>query len=117
HENETSHLVPDDVAAQVLHVGAIELSDEGSLQERITAQDICSINYTSGSTGNPKGVVLTHDNWSFVYVNMLVDRDIKAEDKLAFIGPLTHAAWSYLYAGLLVGATNIVFPGGDTEGL
>ena len=117
HEDETNHLVPDDVAAQVLHVGAIELSDEGSLQGRITAQDVCSINYTSGSTGNPKGVVLTHDNWSFVYVNMLVDRDIKAEDKPAFIGPLTHAAWSYLYAGLLVGATNIVFPGGDTEGL
>lgn len=77
----------------------------------------CSITYTSGSTGRPKGVVLTHANWHYVFVNMLIERAIAADDTLAFIGPLTHAGWSYLYAGLLRGARAAIFPAGDVEAM
>lgn len=79
--------------------------------------DRCSITYTSGSTGRPKGVVLTHANWHHVFVNMLIERRIAADDTLAFIGPLTHAGWSYLYAGLLRGARAAIFPAGDVEAM
>lgn len=81
------------------------------------AMDRCSITYTSGSTGRPKGVVLTHSNWHYVFVNMLIDREIGATDTIAFIGPLTHAGWSYLYAGLLYGARAAVFAAGDVESM
>lgn len=77
----------------------------------------CSITYTSGSTGKPKGVVLTHANWHYVFVNMLVERDIGAADTLAFVGPLTHAGWSYLYSGLLRGARSAIFAAGDVEAM
>lgn len=119
YEDSTRHLVPDTGTTRIMHVDhiACEAGTGRHLLDRIKAEDICSINYTSGSTGSPKGVVLSHRNWSFVYVNMIVDRDIEATDSLAFIGPLTHAAWSYLVAGLLVGATNIVFAGGNTDAL
>jgi acyl-CoA synthetase (AMP-forming)/AMP-acid ligase II len=78
---------------------------------------LCSINYTSGSSGAPKGVMLSHRNWQSVYKNMLIDRDIRGDDRLAHIGPLTHASGAYFTPFLLRGATNVVVPGGALDQL
>jgi acyl-CoA synthetase (AMP-forming)/AMP-acid ligase II len=78
---------------------------------------LCSINYTSGSSGVPKGVMLTHRNWQAVYKNMLIDRDIRGNDRLAHIGPLTHASGAYLTPFLLRGAANVIVPGGMLDRL
>ena len=69
---------------------------------------LCSLNFTSGTTGQPKGVMMSHANWAAVYTNMLVDRDIRADDKFVHIGPLTHASGAYIAPNLLRGAENIL---------
>jgi acyl-CoA synthetase (AMP-forming)/AMP-acid ligase II len=74
--------------------------------------DIASINYTSGSSGRPKGVMLRHRHWLAVTRNMLVDRDIRGSDVLAHIGPLTHASGTYVTPWFLRGATNVIVEGG-----
>lgn len=79
--------------------------------------DLCSINYTSGTSGRPKGVMLSHRNWAAVYRNMLVDRDIRSTDVVAHIGPLTHSSGAYFMPWFLRGATNIIIPGGTVDGL
>ncbi len=79
--------------------------------------DLCSVNYTSGSSGKPKGVMLSHRKWRNVYRNMLVDRDILGSDRLAHVGPLTHASGTYFTPFFMRGATNVIVEGGKIDAL
>ncbi len=87
----------------------------GSSEEpgvEVGPEDLCSLNYTSGTTGRPKGAMLTQGNWIAVSRNMLVDRDIQEDDILAHVGPLTHASGAYFMPYLLRGATSVIVQGG-----
>ena len=54
--------------------------------------DPAAILYTSGTTGRPKGAVLTHGNLTWNSLNTLVDADIVSTDIALVISPLFHAA-------------------------
>lgn len=84
---------------------------------RAGSDDLCSINYTSGTSGRPKGVMLSHRNWIAVYRNMLIDRDIRGDDIIAHIGPLSHASGTYFMPWFLRGATNVIVEDGSIDNL
>jgi acyl-CoA synthetase (AMP-forming)/AMP-acid ligase II len=94
----------------------LEAVDRARL-ERAALDDLSSINYTSGTSGRPKGAMLTHRNWAAVYRNMLIDRDIRGDDVVAHIGPLTHASGTYFVPWFLRGGSNIIVEGGSVDGL
>lgn len=48
--------------------------------------------YTSGTTGRPKGAVLTHDNSIWNAVNMVVEGGFRHEDRCIVVPPLYHSA-------------------------
>lgn len=81
------------------------------------AEALASINYTSGTSGKPKGVMLTHRNWSALTRNMLVDRDMRESDVVGHVGPLTHASGTYFVPWFLRGACNVIVEGGTVDGL
>ncbi|MGQ7298146.1 acyl-CoA synthetase [Quadrisphaera sp. KR29] len=48
--------------------------------------------YTSGTTGRPKGAVLTHGNLTWNALNVLVDYDLTSADRALMVSPLFHVA-------------------------
>lgn len=50
----------------------------------------CFIMYTSGTTGYPKGVVLTHDTVLFAVLNPIVDLDLCSDEVSLIAAPLFH---------------------------
>ncbi|WP_209121241.1 class I adenylate-forming enzyme family protein [Alkalihalobacillus sp. BA299] len=87
-------------------------SHQEPIQNTTNENDLCSINYTSGTTGKAKGVMLSQRNWIEVYKNMLINRDIRSNDHLLHLGPLTHASGAYFMPFFLKGAQNIIIPNG-----
>ncbi|GAA1886733.1 long-chain fatty acid--CoA ligase [Streptomyces durmitorensis] len=67
-------------------------SVEDPLDEAVGADDVCLLMYTSGTTGRPKGAMLTHANLTWNAVNVLVDADLTADTVALVSAPLFHAA-------------------------
>ncbi|MCX2746843.1 long-chain-fatty-acid--CoA ligase [Arthrobacter sp. MI7-26] len=77
-----------------------------------------SVCYTSGTTGNPKGVVYSHRSlWLHAMALLQADATaISENDTILPLVPFFHAnAWDLGYAAVAAGA-NLVLPGSDNSG-
>jgi len=79
--------------------------------------DVVSVNYTSGSTGIPKGVMHTHESWLAAAAFTRDEVGLSLEDKILIPLPLHHAyAFRQILAYLLAGGS-IVLAADVYEGL
>ncbi|MET8204777.1 long-chain fatty acid--CoA ligase [Streptomyces sp. NPDC005373] len=62
------------------------------IDEQVGPDDVGIIMYTSGTTGRPKGAMLTHGNLTWNAVNVLVDQDLIADEIALVAAPLFHTA-------------------------
>jgi len=72
--------------------------------------------YTSGTTGNPKGVAYTQRSTYLHTLSNLAANPIGTEDNVLSVVPMFHAsAWGYPFMAVTVGA-KLTYPGPDLSG-
>src|SRR6267378_2988194 len=77
----------------------------------IAESDLLTINYTSGTTAKPKGVMITHRNAWANAVGTLVHFHITVGDRYLWTLPMFHAnGWTFVWIITAVGGTHICLP-------
>ncbi|MEP6547179.1 MAG: long-chain-fatty-acid--CoA ligase [Gammaproteobacteria bacterium] len=74
----------------------------------IAESDLLSINYTSGTTARPKGVMITHRNAWMNTIGVLVHDSMTAADRYLWTLPMFHAnGWTFVWTVTAVGAAHV----------
>ncbi|MCH2291843.1 MAG: long-chain-fatty-acid--CoA ligase [SAR324 cluster bacterium] len=101
---------------------ALEGSREGWLEYETTLQahdpefqsvsidesDLITINYTSGTTAQPKGVMITHRNAYMNIMGTLVHHHLSPKDRYLWTLPMFHAnGWTFTWINTARGMTHV----------
>jgi fatty-acyl-CoA synthase len=70
----------------------VSSGSDSPIDETVVLDDGVMILYTSGTTGRPKGALLTHGNVTWNCINVIVDFDFASSDVALMISPMFHVA-------------------------
>jgi fatty-acyl-CoA synthase len=77
----------------------------------IAESDLLTINYTSGTTSRPKGVMITHRNAWVNSVGTLVHHPMTPSDRYLWTLPMFHAnGWTFTWTVTAVGGVHVCLP-------
>jgi long-chain acyl-CoA synthetase len=83
----------------------------GASGARIDGDTLAAISYTGGTTGSPKGVMLSHGNLAANALHNLVITGHRADDVFLHVNPMFHVAGiANVFAATWVGARQVVLP-------
>jgi fatty-acyl-CoA synthase len=85
-----------------------EAADEGPAPEALAETDIATLNYTSGTTARPKGVMLSHRACFTAALNFIVSLNVRPTDVYLHTLPMFHAnGWGGIWALAGLGGTQV----------
>ena len=84
------------------------------VRPEVAESDLLSINYTSGTTARPKGVMITHRNEYINVVGTLIHLPLRIGDRYLWTLPMFHAnGWTFVWVVTAAGGTHICLPKPD----
>ncbi|MFZ9886017.1 MAG: AMP-binding protein [Myxococcota bacterium] len=79
-----------DLTAFDLHLFSVSGPAGGLRSDEVESSAVASILFTSGTTGEPKGVMLTHGNFTSLVASLATVFDVHGDDRLLSVLPLHH---------------------------
>src|SRR5436305_13346766 len=87
---------------------ALKASPAEFVRPEIRETDLLTINYTSGTTSRPKGVMITHRNAWMNSIGVLVHQPVNCADRYLWTLPMFHAnGWTFVWTVTAAGATHV----------
>jgi len=97
------------------------LSDSGRVfnDEALREDDLCQLMYTSGTTGRPKGALISHGNVIWNLFNTMYGREDREGQVSIIVGPLYHTAAlnNHLTIQIALGGTSVLIRKFEPESL
>ncbi|MEW6046930.1 MAG: o-succinylbenzoate--CoA ligase [Bacillota bacterium] len=107
---------PELIPVHVMELSALREAEDVRLRQRIHLDSVHSILYTSGTTGRPKGAMLTYGNHWWNAVGSALNLGLHPEDRWLACLPLFHVGGlSILLRGVIYGIPVVVHPRFDPE--
>ena len=97
-----------DKAGWMGYEAALATAPPDFVRPEIQESDLLSLNYTSGTTARPKGVMITHRNAWLNVVGTLLHLHMTCADRYLWTVPMFHAnGWTFVWTVTAVGGTHI----------
>ena len=95
----------------------VKMYPDSAPDVNVSLEDDCELVYTSGTTGRPKGVVLTHENVFSTMLSAIIGRELRLGPIQLVVSPMYHVAGLNNHFGTTValGGTAIIMRQFDPE--
>ena len=89
----------------------VESASPNFTPPNIAETDLISINYTSGTTSRPKGVMITHRNAYINVIGTLIHHPMSVSDRYLWTVPMFHAnGWTFVWTVTAMGGAHVCLP-------
>src|SRR6266849_5471507 len=99
---------PQPNSAWLDYEAALKARSPDFIPPEIRETDLLTINYTSGTTSRPKGVMITHRNAWMNSIGTLIHQPMTCADRYLWTLPMFHAnGWTFVWTVTAAGATHV----------